>query len=108
MSCYRSVKGTMPAGQLWEAYKSVLLVNGTMYRLMALPPSAPQEAVNALRNAVVQLGTDRAYLDEANKITGDAPEYVTGPTLNDQVRQGLTVDPQLKQFMDVYAKKAGR
>ena len=39
----------MPSGQLWEAYKSILLVNGTMYRLIAMPPSAPQEAVEALR-----------------------------------------------------------
>ena len=36
---YKSVKGgAMPSGELWEAYKSILLVNGTMYRLMALPP----------------------------------------------------------------------
>ncbi len=36
---HRSIKGTMPSGQLWEAYKSMLLVNGTMYRMIALPPA---------------------------------------------------------------------
>ncbi len=103
---YRSVKGTMPSGQLWEAYKSVLLVNGTMYRLLAMPPTAPPPAVNALRAAVVQLASDRAYLDEAIKITGDVPEYVTGATLNDDVRKALTINPELKAFMDAYAKRA--
>ena len=32
---YKSIKGTMPSGQLWEPYKSILLVNGTMYRMIA-------------------------------------------------------------------------
>ena len=27
---------------------------------------------------------------------GDVPEYVTGPTLNDDVRRGLTISPELK------------
>jgi tripartite-type tricarboxylate transporter receptor subunit TctC len=56
---YKSIKGTMPSGQLWEAYKSILLVNGTMYRLVALPPGAPREAVDALRAAVVKLASDK-------------------------------------------------
>src|ERR1043166_9892269 len=38
---YKSVKGKMPSGDLWEAYKTVLTVNGTMYRLPAMPPAAP-------------------------------------------------------------------
>jgi tripartite-type tricarboxylate transporter receptor subunit TctC len=102
---YRSVHGSDPSGQLWEAYKSLLLVNGTMYRLIAMPPDVPQEAVTALRTAVAGLAADRDYIDEAIKITGDAPEYVSGPALNEQVRRGLSVDPALKSFMDAYAKK---
>ena len=76
---YRSIKGTMPSGELWEAYKSILLVNGTMYRMLALPPGAPQDAVNALRAAVVKLAADKSYIDEAHKLMGDVPEYVTSP-----------------------------
>ena len=86
----------------------MLLVNGTMYRMMALPPGAPQDAVNALRAAVVKLAADKAYLDEAIKLMGDAPEYVTGATLNDDVRAALSIDPKLKAFMDAYAKRAVR
>jgi tripartite-type tricarboxylate transporter receptor subunit TctC len=103
---YRSIKGTMPSGQLWEAYKSILLVNGTMYRLVALPPGAPREAVDALRAAIVKLASDKAYLDEAIKLTGDVPEYVTGATLNEDVRKALSISPELKAFMEAYAKRA--
>jgi tripartite-type tricarboxylate transporter receptor subunit TctC len=103
---YKSIKGTMPSGQLWEAYKSILLVNGTMYRLVTLPPGAPREAVDALRAAVVKLASDKAYLDEAVKLMGDVPEYVTGATLNEDVRKALSISPELKAFMEAYAKRA--
>ena len=103
---YRKIKGTMPSGELWELYKSILLVNGTMYRLIALPPGAPRDAVNALRAAVVALAADEAYTDEVLKVMGDAPEYVTRPTLNDDVRAALSISPELKAFMDAYGKRA--
>lgn len=103
---YKSIKGTMPSGQLWELYKSILLVNGTMYRMLALPPGTPKDAVNALRDAVVQLAADKSYMEEALKVMGDAPEYVTRATLNDDVRAGLSISPDLKAFMDAYGKRA--
>ena len=78
---YRSIKGTMPSGELWEAYKSLLLVNGSMYRMLTLPPGAPRDAVDALRAAVVKLAADKAYIAEANKLMGDVPQYVTNPRL---------------------------
>src|SRR5882724_6402215 len=74
---FTSLKGKMPSGPLWEAYQSLLLVNGTMYRLIAMPPGTPKEAVNALRQAVLQLNEDKAYIEEAHKMMGEAPEYVS-------------------------------
>jgi hypothetical protein len=105
---HKQIKGTMPSGQLWEAYKSILLVNGQMYRLMALPPGAPKAAVDALRLAVQRVEKDAAYKDEAFKLMGDTPDYVTGPNINDEVRKGLSIPPELKDFMERYAKTAGR
>jgi hypothetical protein len=102
---YRSIKGTMPSGELWELYKSILLVNGTMYRMIALPPGAPRDAVNALRAAIAKLAADKSYVDEALKVMGDSPEYVTRATLNDDVRTALSINPKLKAFMDAYGKR---
>lgn len=101
---YKSIKGAMPSGRLWEAYKSLLLTNGTMYRQIVLPPGAPQAAVTALRAAMSRLASDADYIAEATKVMGEAPEYVTSPTLNDDVRQALTISPELKSFMDAYGK----
>jgi tripartite-type tricarboxylate transporter receptor subunit TctC len=103
---YKSVKGSMPSGELWEAYKALLTVNGTMYRLIAMPPGAPEAAVDALRDAVAHLNEDKAYLEEAHKAMGESPEYVTNANLNERVRRGLSIKPEVKAFMEAYVKKA--
>ena len=83
----------------------MLTVNGTMYRLIALPPGVPKDAVNALRAAVAKLNEDKAYLEEAQKTMGELPEYVTSADLNDRVRRGLSIKPEIKAFMEAYVKK---
>lgn len=102
---YRSIKGAMPSGKLWEAYKSLLLVNSTMYRVVVLPPGAPREAVDALRAALARVAVDKAYVAEAIALTGDVPQFVTGAGLNDDVRAGLSSNPEFKAFMDDYGKR---
>jgi tripartite-type tricarboxylate transporter receptor subunit TctC len=105
---YRSIKGTMPSGELWEAYKSLLLVNGTMYRMLTLPPGSPRDAVDALRAAVVKLAADKTYIAAANELMGGVPEYVTSPKLNDDVRAALSINPAIRTFMNAYAKRTAK
>jgi hypothetical protein len=102
---YKRIKGNMPSGILWDAYASLLTVNGTMYRLIAMPPDAPPDAVAALRQAVLKLNDDKAYLDEAQKAMGEAPEYVSSANLNEVVRRGLSISPEIKAFMQDYVKR---
>src|SRR5207302_790871 len=56
---YRLVKGQMPAGQLWEAYKGLIAPDGTFTRVIVLPPGAPQAAVSALREGLTRLNGDK-------------------------------------------------
>jgi tripartite-type tricarboxylate transporter receptor subunit TctC len=105
---YKSIKGAPPSGQLWEAYKFLLLVNGTVYRVLTLPPGAPRDAVNALRSAIANLAADKGFVEDAIKLTGDVPEFVTSATLNDNVRAALAIKPELKAFMDAYARQPKR
>ncbi|MDB5641131.1 MAG: hypothetical protein JWN07_448 [Hyphomicrobiales bacterium] len=103
---YRAVRGKDPDGPLWEAYKTMLMVGGSMYRLLALPPGAPAEARDALRKAVLDLNDDPDYVAEARKTMGESPEYVSAPDLNDTVRKGLSLEPQMRKFMQDYSKGA--
>jgi len=105
---FKAIKGRAPEGQLWDAFRTVRTVSGTMIRILALPPGAPQAAVDALRDAVARMNKDSVYAADAVKTIGFAPEYATGPNTNHEVRTGLAVSPQMRAFLLDYVKKANR
>jgi tripartite-type tricarboxylate transporter receptor subunit TctC len=102
---YRSIHGKMPEGPLWEAYKTLLTVNGAAYRLLALPPGAPHDARDVLRKAVMALNDDPDYAAEARKVMGDLPEYVSSADLNESVAKVLSVQPEILKFMQDFGAK---
>ncbi|MBX9774320.1 MAG: hypothetical protein K2Y71_07880 [Xanthobacteraceae bacterium] len=105
---FRAAKGKPPEGHLWDAFRTVRTVSGTMIRILALPPGAPRPAVDALREAVARMNDDPVYAADAMKTIGFVPEYATGPNTNHEVRTGLAVSPQMRAFLIDYAKKANR
>jgi putative tricarboxylic transport membrane protein len=105
---YRAIKGAPPSGELWDIYQAISTVNGTMLRLVALPPGAPPAAVEALRSAVAQLASDKDYVADAMRTIGFVPGYETGPDTNAQVRDGLSVRPTIRTFIAEYVKKGSR
>jgi putative tricarboxylic transport membrane protein len=105
---FKAIKGKPPEGTLWEAFRTVRTVSGTMIRILALPPGAPRPAIDALRDALVRMNGDPVYADDAMKTIGFVPEYVTGPNTNQEVRTALLVSPQIRAFLTDYVKKANR
>jgi tripartite-type tricarboxylate transporter receptor subunit TctC len=105
---YRKIKGADPSGQLWDVYLSVLAVNTTMQRTLALPPGAPQAAVDALRAAVLQLNEDKEFAEDAVNALGFVPTYEAGPRTNDEVRRALAVPADIRAFVADYVQKANK
>jgi hypothetical protein len=105
---FMKVRGKLPSGQLWDVYRTILLVNGTMQRLVVLPPNVPEAAVTALRTAVARLNQDKEYIADAVKSLGFVPEWQSGPKVNGQVRQALSAKPGMREFIADYVKKAKR
>jgi tripartite-type tricarboxylate transporter receptor subunit TctC len=105
---HKAIKGALPSGELWDVYRAISTVNGSMLRLLALPPGAPPAAVEALRTAVAQLANDKAYAQDAMKTIGFVPDYETGPDTNAQVLQGIAVRPEIRAFIADYVKKGSR
>ena len=101
---YRKIKGSLPSGQLWDVYLTILSINSAMQRTIVLPPSSPPAAIAALRDAIEQLNDDKSYADEAIKTLGFAPEWVAGPDTNAQVRRALSITPQMRSFIANYVK----
>jgi tripartite-type tricarboxylate transporter receptor subunit TctC len=103
---YRKIKGSLPSGQLWDTYLSILSINSAMQRTIVLPPSSPPAAIAALREAIAGLNDDTDYADEAMKTLGFAPQWVAGPNTNAQVRRALSITPEMRAFIAGYVKNA--
>ena len=101
---YRSVRGTLPSGPLWEAYKGILGADGIAQRLFVLPPGAPPEAVAALREAVVRLNDDPAHSVDTQKAFGFVPAWVATAETNAVIRRAVTVAPDTRAFLLSYVK----
>jgi len=102
---YVKIKGSPPSGQLWEAYRTVLTINGAMQRQIVLPPDAPPAAVAALRSALLQLNYDKEHLEEAMKTIGFVPEWIAGADTNAEVRAALTISPPMRAYIADYVKR---
>src|SRR5262245_7266636 len=105
---YQDIFGKMPTGPHWEAYLALITLNGAMQRLLSLPPGAPPAAVAALRTALERLNNDKEYHAEATKILGFIPEYEANANVASQIRNALTVRPEIRTFVADYVKQGGK
>jgi len=103
---YRMVTGKVPEGTHWEAFRVIHEVNSTLQRVVALPPGAPQVAIDALRAAVARLNQDQEFAAETLRTIEFAPEYETGPDINNQVRTILRASPLVRAFVADYINSA--
>jgi tripartite-type tricarboxylate transporter receptor subunit TctC len=103
---YRTLKGPLPSGPLWDAYRTNLAVDSAMLRTIVMPPGSPPAAVDALRTALARLNEDKDYGEEALRTIQFAPHYETGPDINERVRPRLTVPPAIRSFVLDYMKRA--
>jgi tripartite-type tricarboxylate transporter receptor subunit TctC len=105
---HKKLLGTPPSGQKWEAFRTIHEVNSTLQRLIVLPPAAPQAAIDALRAAMARLNTDTEFAAEALRTIEFAPDYDTGPDINDRARGKLTASPEIRAFVADYIKSANK
>jgi tripartite-type tricarboxylate transporter receptor subunit TctC len=105
---YQKVKGGMPQGPLWEAYKTNLLVDASMLRMVAMPPDSPPAAIAVLRKALAGLNDDKDYAADALKAIQFVPHYEISPDLDDVVRRRLNISPEMRSFIGDYMKKVAK
>jgi putative tricarboxylic transport membrane protein len=105
---YEKIKGKKPSGPQWEMYRTVNNVNGPMQRMILLPPGAPKAAVAALQKAVLRLNEDKAFAEDAMKTIKFVPEYTATPDLKQEVRELLTLKPEMAAALTAYMKAANK
>ncbi len=101
---YRKIKGTMPSGQYWDIYKSIISADGIIQRMIVMPPGAPQPGIDALRAAIARVNADKAYAEEAEKTFGFVPQWAAGPDTPKVAQTALTVRPEVRAFLADYMK----
>lgn len=104
IALHRDIKGTLPSGPKWEAFRTIHHVNSTLQRLVALPPGAAPEAAAALRAAVARLNRDKDFAAESIRTIAFAPDYETGPDIAARVRALLVASPEVRAFVADYIK----
>ena len=103
---YQKIKETKPSGKAWDMYSAVTSVNGPMQRMIVFPPGAPAAAVAAMQEAVRRLGADKVYAEEALNILKFVPEYTAEPNLKQEVRELLSLTPEMRSALTDYMKAA--
>ncbi len=105
LQLYKKLKGgALPSGEYWEAYRALYEMNNALLRLVALPPGAPREAIDALRRAVERLAHDKEFAAESKKTLEYVPEYETAPDLTEQVSKVMVVSPQMRNYINTYTR----
>jgi tripartite-type tricarboxylate transporter receptor subunit TctC len=101
---HKKIKGTLPSGQMWEAYRTLFEVNSTLQRLIALAPGTPKAAYDALRVAIEGINNDKEFAAEALKTIEFVPDYPTAPDMSNQVRAILHATPEMRAFINDYTR----
>ena len=101
---HKKIKGTLPSGQLWEAYRTLFDVNSTLQRMIVLAPGAPRAAYDSLSKAIERLNHDQEFAAEALKTIEFVPDYPTGPDMSATVRAMLHATPEMRTFINDYMR----
>jgi tripartite-type tricarboxylate transporter receptor subunit TctC len=101
---FQRIKGTLPAGELWDIYKAIIGADGIIQRVIVMPPGVPQAAIDAVRAAIPRVNADKAYAEEAEKAFGFVPLWSAGPDTPKVAQAALTVPPQVRTFLADYMK----
>ena len=103
---HQAIKGRAPSGPQWDAFRTILDVNSTLQRLIALPPGSPKVAADALRAAVVRLNQDKEFAAESIRTIEFAPDYETSRDVAERVRGMLVASPQVRAYVANYIRAA--
>jgi tripartite-type tricarboxylate transporter receptor subunit TctC len=101
---HREIKGSLPSGQLWEAYRVLYDMNSTLQRMIALAPGVPPAAIAALRVGIEGLNNDKEFAAEALRVIEFAPDYPTAPDMSQRVRGMMVASPQMRDFINDYMR----
>lgn len=104
----KEVKGALPTGDMWDAYRLITFLGSTLIRTIVMPPGSPPEAVRALKKALSELDRDQDYRAEALNLMKFVPRYLVDEKMERMFHDKLTPDPALRSFISAYVETGRR
>ena len=101
---YKEIRGTLPSGPLWEAYKTLFDMNSTLQRLIVLPPGTPRAAYDALRVGIEGLNNDKDFAADALRAIEFVPDCPAAPDMSQKVRAMIRATPEMRAFINEYMR----
>ena len=95
---YEQLHGRKPAGEKYEAYKTLLGLTYTYQKSLWVPQGAPANAVDLLRRSCSDLGADAGFQQKAAKVLGGYP-LVADAGMPDRVRQAYHVSSSVRSYV---------
>ena len=103
----REMKGPLPTGDLWDAYRLINSVGTVFLRVLAMPPGTPRDAVVAIQSALTELNDDPEFRADALAAIKFVPRYLVDEKTEKLYRAKLSPEPRLRDFIHRYVE-AGR
>ncbi|HEY7242869.1 MAG TPA: hypothetical protein VH678_03185 [Xanthobacteraceae bacterium] len=102
---YAAVRGKKPSGMLYEALRASADPQLAMFRTAVMPPKTPEEALNPMRAAFIELWKDEQFIRDYSNIIKTPPMLVTGEE-GQAILAGLgTITPEIKAFIIDYSNR---
>ena len=103
---YASVNnGKQPSGLLHEVMRAFSDPLAAMFRAAMMPPKTPNEQVEIMRAAFVELWKDKEFIRDYSNIVKTTPILVTGEEAQNIVAALASVKPEIKTFLLDYSNK---
>jgi tripartite-type tricarboxylate transporter receptor subunit TctC len=96
---YRKAFGKEPSGAKYDALFLMNDISTKMQRAVFLPKGSPPEAAAGLRESFGALETDRDFIEDYKRITGEEPDLVQADEVERIFQRIRTVDPEVKRVL---------
>lgn len=98
---YEIAFGEQPSGQIYEAYKAVVALVGNTGKTILVSKHAPEEAKNALKEAMVKMANDPKFSKRILK-ENRGHGLIYGDELESAISKARNLSPEIISFLQDY------
>jgi tripartite-type tricarboxylate transporter receptor subunit TctC len=99
---FKRVKGKPPAGELWDAFDTMNTLSRGFERLLVMAPNTPKEALDAVKQALVDLRSDEEFKRDSIAMMKFTPNYDVSAEVEKIFLEKSKPNPAFISFFEKY------